>query len=39
MTTMSDHPNAARLRGLFAAFRAADLPAIRDTIAVYEFWR
>lgn len=35
---MSDHPNAARLRGLFAAFRAADLPAILDTIAEDAVW-
>jgi uncharacterized protein len=35
---MSEHPNAARIRGLFAAFRARDVEAIRGTLAEDAVW-
>ena len=35
---MSEHPNASRLRALFAAFRAADLPAVLAIIAEGAVW-
>jgi ketosteroid isomerase-like protein len=33
-----EHPNAARIRGLFAAFRAADLATITATIPENAVW-
>jgi ketosteroid isomerase-like protein len=35
---MSEHPNAARIRELFAAFRARDVDAIRGAIAETAVW-
>lgn len=35
---MSEHPNAARIRGLFAAFRARDVEAIRGVLAENAVW-
>jgi uncharacterized protein len=35
---MDEHPNAARIRELFAAFRVADLAAITGTIAEDAVW-
>jgi hypothetical protein len=36
--THAEHPNAERVRALFAAFRARDLAAIRDAIAEDAVW-
>jgi ketosteroid isomerase-like protein len=33
-----EHPNAARIRGLFAAFRARDLAAVRAAISETAVW-
>jgi len=38
MTGTEPHPNAARVRALFAAFRAADLAAITDLIPEDAVW-
>jgi ketosteroid isomerase-like protein len=35
---MSEHPNAIRIRDLFAAFRARDIDAIRDAISETAVW-
>jgi ketosteroid isomerase-like protein len=35
---MSEHPNAALVRGLFAAFRARDVEAIRGAISEKAVW-
>jgi ketosteroid isomerase-like protein len=35
---VSEHPNAARVRGLFAAFRERDVAAVRDAIAEDAVW-
>lgn len=35
---MSEHPNAERVRGLFAAFRNSDLAAIQDIIPENAVW-
>jgi ketosteroid isomerase-like protein len=35
---IGEHPNAARIRGLFAAFRSRDLAAIRDAISETAVW-
>jgi ketosteroid isomerase-like protein len=35
---MAEHPNAALVRSLFAAFRAADLATIRETIPEDAVW-
>lgn len=35
---MTEHPNAARLRALFAAFRATDLATILEVIAEDAVW-
>ena len=35
---MSEHPNAARIRALFAAFRAGDIATIQDSIAENAVW-
>lgn len=35
---MPEHPNAARLRALFAAFRTADLATILDVVAEDAVW-
>ena len=35
---MTEHPNAARIRALFAAFHARDLDAIRDAISEQAVW-
>jgi uncharacterized protein len=35
---MTEHPNAARIRQLFAAFRAHDLDAVRAAIAEDAVW-
>ena len=35
---MSEHPNAARIRGLFAAFRARDVGAIRSALSEQAVW-
>jgi ketosteroid isomerase-like protein len=35
---MSEHPNAARIRALFAAFHARDIDAIRDALAEDAVW-
>lgn len=34
-----DHPNAIRIRELFAAFERADLPVIQETIPENAVWR
>jgi len=36
---MDEHPNARRIRDLFAAFRAGDVAAIQDAIAPDATWR
>jgi hypothetical protein len=38
MTPMAEHPNATRVRQLFAAFRNADVEAIRNTIPEDAAW-
>lgn len=38
MSEQSEHPNATRVRALFAAFRAADLETITSTIAAGAVW-
>lgn len=35
---VGEHPNAARIRGLFDAFHARDLAAIRDALAADAVW-
>ncbi len=35
---MSEHPNAARIRALFAAFRAGDIATIQDSFAENAVW-
>ena len=35
---MSEHPNAARIRALFAAFRARDLAAVQAALAPDAVW-
>lgn len=35
---MAEHPNATRIRALFAAFRAGDVAAIQDAIAPDATW-
>jgi ketosteroid isomerase-like protein len=35
---MSEHPNATRVRALFAAFRTADLATIEATIPEHAVW-
>lgn len=35
---MSEHPNAVRIRGLFDAFRARDLAAVRAAISETAVW-
>ena len=35
---MAEHPNAARIRGLFAAFRTRDLASVRAAIAETAVW-
>ena len=35
---MEEHPNAARVRALFAAFERADLATIQATIPVHAIW-
>lgn len=35
---MKDHPNAARIRGLFDAFRARDVEAIRESLSEDAVW-
>jgi ketosteroid isomerase-like protein len=35
---MSEHPNAARIRALFTAFRAADLATVQTTIPEDAVW-
>jgi hypothetical protein len=34
----NEHPNAVRIRGLFAAFRKRDIAAIRDAISERAVW-
>lgn len=34
----AEHPNAARIRALFAAFGAADLSTIEDTVSEHAVW-
>src|SRR5262245_34184187 len=36
---MTEHPNAERIRALFAAFRNADLATIQATIPEHAVWR
>ena len=36
---MAEHPNASRIRELFAAFRAGDVAAIDGAIADHAVWR
>jgi ketosteroid isomerase-like protein len=36
---MSEHPNATRIRDLFAAFRAGDVATIQATIPEHAVWR
>ena len=38
MDTSGEHPNAARIRALFAAFKAADLATIQTTIPEQAVW-
>lgn len=38
MGPVGDHPNAARIRALFSAFRARDLEAIRGALAEDAVW-
>ena len=33
-----EHPNAALIRKMFAAFKAADLAAIQETIPEHAIW-
>lgn len=35
---MAEHPNAARIRALFAAFGAGDLPAIEQVLSADTVW-
>jgi hypothetical protein len=35
---VSEHPNAARIRSLFAAFRARDVATIRDALSEKAVW-
>lgn len=35
---MNEHPNATRIRGLFEAFHARDVEAIRDALAEDAVW-
>jgi ketosteroid isomerase-like protein len=35
---MADHPNAARVRELFAAFRGGDIETIRELIPEHAVW-
>ena len=35
---MTEHPNAVRIRALFAAFRAGDVDTVRATIAEQAVW-
>ena len=35
---MADHPNATRIRQMFAAFRSADLPTLQAMIPAHALW-
>jgi len=38
MHSMTEHPNAIRIRGLFAAFQTRDLDAIRSALSETAVW-